>query len=312
MRDIGAIAACVFSIFLPLFTITLNVVIGWIAYRQGIFVVYIFGAVLYVYIDQWSAYSGGCRRPYLRELGFFWRAFKRYFPASILVDDTSQWPEDKLYLFIMHPHGIVSTSVWVNFIPDSVTWLHKNINYRMATLSVNFYIPFFRDFLLQCGFVPACRESLDACLMRGLSVAITVGGAQESLCVNEGIILHRRLGFVKLALRHGASLVPVYHFGERALYETWATPKGSYVDIVQRALKRWFHFTTPVFYGRYFFFPRAHPITTVIGKPIVVEKTENPSADCIKTLHKRYTDALIDLHERHRKDYNEPALVIVA
>ena len=52
---------------------------------------------------------------------------------------------------------------------------------------------------------------------------IAVGGATESLYSAPGtmdLVLHRRTGFVRVALQTGASLVPVINFGENELYNT--------------------------------------------------------------------------------------------
>jgi len=51
----------------------------------------------------------------------------------------------------------------------------------------------------------------------GSSITIVVGGAAESLSAHPGtadLTLKRRKGFIKLAIRTGASLVPVFSFGE--------------------------------------------------------------------------------------------------
>lgn len=48
-------------------------------------------------------------------------------------------------------------------------------------------------------------------------MTIVVGGAAESLSARPGtadLTLRRRLGFIKLAIREGADLVPVFSFGE--------------------------------------------------------------------------------------------------
>lgn len=51
----------------------------------------------------------------------------------------------------------------------------------------------------------------------GSSLTIVVGGAAEALSAHPGtadLVLKRRLGFIKLAMREGADLVPVFSFGE--------------------------------------------------------------------------------------------------
>lgn len=53
-------------------------------------------------------------------------------------------------------------------------------------------------------------------------MTIVVGGAAESLSARPGtadLTLKRRLGFIKLAIREGADLVPVFSFGENDVGE---------------------------------------------------------------------------------------------
>lgn len=62
---------------------------------------------------------------------------------------------------------------------------------------------------------PACANILSK--GAGTGIAIVVGGAAESLSAHPGtadLTLKKRYGFVKMAIREGADLVPVFSFGE--------------------------------------------------------------------------------------------------
>jgi 2-acylglycerol O-acyltransferase 2 len=51
----------------------------------------------------------------------------------------------------------------------------------------------------------------------GHAITIVVGGAAESLSAHPGtadLTLRKRFGFIKMAIREGADLVPVFSFGE--------------------------------------------------------------------------------------------------
>jgi 2-acylglycerol O-acyltransferase 2 len=51
----------------------------------------------------------------------------------------------------------------------------------------------------------------------GNAITIVVGGAAESLSAHPGtadLTLKKRFGFIKMAIREGADLVPVFSFGE--------------------------------------------------------------------------------------------------
>ena len=59
-----------------------------------------------------------------------------------------------------------------------------------------------------------------------------VGGASEALYHGDRpieLVLNRREGFVKLAIRHGTPLVPVFAFGENFMYDNVPSKKGSWL-----------------------------------------------------------------------------------
>ena len=62
--------------------------------------------------------------------------------------------------------------------------------------------------------------------------ALVVGGASEALYHGTKpveLVLNRRKGFVKLAIRYGTPLVPVFAFGEAFMYDSLPTKKGSFL-----------------------------------------------------------------------------------
>lgn len=99
--------------------------------------------------------------------------------------------------------------------------------------SVLFRIPLLREALLALGVREARAAVLDAALAGGASVVLSTGGVWEQThtdCAREQLITTPRLGFARLALRHGVPIVPSYAFGENQLYGT--------VDAFP-ALRRW-------------------------------------------------------------------------
>lgn len=144
------------------------------------------------------------------------------------------------------------------------------------------------------------------------AVVIVVGGAQEALYMRPGvykIVLKKRKGFVKLALRNGASLVPMFSFGELDLFDQPDNEPGT-------KLRRWQDFVKAVtgiaptkFIGRGFFqysyglIPRRKPLHLVIGRPIDVPKTPEPSDEMVDEYHQKFMDGLIDLFETNKVKY---------
>ena len=62
------------------------------------------------------------------------------------------------------------------------------------------------------------------------------GGALEALNLNTDetqirLILNRRKGFIKLALKHGVDLVPTFSFGENFIYDQTKTDTGNSIHM---------------------------------------------------------------------------------
>lgn len=157
------------------------------------------------------------------------------------------------------------------------------------TLKSNFFIPFFREIIMRLGCIDAESRTISACLSRGTSVLIMVGGAEEAFYARPGsvdLVLKKRKGFVRLALRAGAAIVPVYSFGENDLYDQVELPEGSWGRRLQEAFKRHTGVAMPLFRGRgilqysWGLLPRRVPLITVMGDPIDLPKIENVRTAC--------------------------------
>uniref|UniRef100_A0A914ZL40 diacylglycerol O-acyltransferase n=1 Tax=Parascaris univalens TaxID=6257 RepID=A0A914ZL40_PARUN len=132
------------------------------------------------------------------------------------------------------------------------------------------------------------------------------GGAEEALEARPGhniLTLRHRKGFVKVALQTGAQLVPMYSFGENNLFYQARNPKGSSLRKAQSFFKKMTGVSPALYYGSFFFWPRQVPIDTVIGTPIDVKRTANPSEEQINDLHRKYISRLIDLFESNKTKF---------
>ena len=64
---------------------------------------------------------------------------------------------------------------------------------------------------------------------KGLAAILVPGGALEALNSDEDkirLVLNRRKGFIKLALRFGVNLVPTFSFGENFIYDQVKAEQG--------------------------------------------------------------------------------------
>lgn len=237
------------------------------------------------------------------------------------------------YIFGYHPHGVISMGVMgiaatnalrnepyeppLKFLkplfhdPSKGERLFPGIGYIFPlTLTSQFAVPFFRDYLLGLGLTSSSAKNIRSIINNGdNSVCIVVGGAQESLLndmvgdtrvgigynghsdsdeegtsANEEkkkkqirLVLANRKGFVKLAIELGnICLVPTFAFGEADVYKLVTPEPGSWGHSFQHWMKRTFKFTLPFFSARgiflydFGFLPYRTPINIVVGRPIYV------------------------------------------
>lgn len=141
---------------------------------------------------------------------------------------------------------------------------------------------------------------------------LVVGGAQEALYARPGnhrIVLNKRKGFVKIAIQTGASLVPVFSFGEVDIFDQPPNEPGTKIRAYQDFVKRWTGIAPALFYGRglseksFGLIPYRRPITTVIGAPIEVTQNPKPSRDEVDALHQKFVEQLQKLFEDHKDKY---------
>ena len=59
-------------------------------------------------------------------------------------------------------------------------------------------------------------------IKKGIATVLVPGGARESLNGEKDqirLVLKKRKGFIKLAIKHGVPLVPTFSFGEQRVYD---------------------------------------------------------------------------------------------
>lgn len=159
------------------------------------------------------------------------------------------------------------------------------------------------------GLASVSRESCENILSQGGSngegmgrgITIVVGGARESLDAQPRslrLVLRRRKGFVKLAIRTGADLVPVLAFGENELYDQVQPDQHPFIHKLQLVVKKVLGFTVPLFHARGVFnydvgmMPYRRPLNIVVGRPIKVDQADKPSEGYVDELHDIYVKEL--------------------
>ncbi|KAK6054078.1 diacylglycerol acyltransferase [Cooperia oncophora] len=282
--------------------------------------------MLWFLYDRKSPQNGGYKNRWMIKCRYNdW--CNKYFPST--VHKTVDLPADRNYIFACHPHGIICFGLYSSFVSEFLgnqTRKFPDLRFVACTLRSNFYLMIRREWLLLTGFVDCSKESIRSALTRrstGQAVMIAVGGAEEALYARPGahvLKLLARKGFVRQALQYGASLVPVYTFGENEIYLQIDNPEGSLIRKFQMWIKSFIGVSMPLFYGRgllqlnFGFLPFRKPINTVVGAPIDVCKVSEPTDEEVERVHRQYCDALIDLFEQHKTQFGvskETKLILV-
>ncbi|NXQ04209.1 DGAT2 acyltransferase, partial [Vidua macroura] len=267
-------------------------------------------------IFDWDTPEKGGRRLSCLRRWTVWKYFRDYFPVKLVK--THDLSPSHNYIIGSHPHGILCVGAFCNFITGSTGFeeLFPGIRSFLTTLAGNFRLPVFREYLMSGGLFPVTRRAIGYLLSQkgtGNAVAIVIGGAAESLSCRPGVttlILKNRKGFVRMALRHGAFLVPSFSFGENDLFRQVVFEEGSWMRSIQRRFQKMMGFAPCLFYGRGLtscrsrgFLPYARPITTVVGEPVAVPKVENPSRELVDRYHELYICALLKLFNENKTKY---------
>ncbi|KAF6227349.1 hypothetical protein HO133_008793 [Letharia lupina] len=259
------------------------------------------------------------RSNFLRSLPI-WSLFASYFPARL--HRSALLAPTRKYIFGYHPHGIISHGAFAAFATEALGFsqLFPGITNTLLTLDSNFRVPLYREYTLSMGLASVSRESCENLLSRGgangegmgRGITIVVGGARESLDAQPHslrLVLKRRKGFVKLAIRTGADLVPVLAFGENELYDQVQPEQHPLIHKIQLVIKKVLGFTVPLFHARGVFnydvgmMPYRRPLNVVVGRPIKVQQASKPEETYVDELHDVYVKELERIWEEWKDEF---------
>ena len=282
-------------------------------------------ALYLLFIFSWDKRSITGTTPQLLRYSIVWDNVADYFPIELRK--TVDLDPGRKFVFGYHPHGVISMGALINFATDATGFaqLFPGLSVHVMTLRSNFLTPLLREFILHMGI---CEASLKACHTilkqgNGSAIMLAVGGAAEALDARPGSIeltLAKRKGFVRVAVATGASLVPVFSFGENELWNALPNPEGSNLRKLQNAMKKSFKFTFPAIHGRGLFnydfgwMPHRRKIVSVVGRPIDIEEAytgdlySGEGAALVDTIHAQYIQGLRELFEANKAAVGIPGM----
>jgi 1-acyl-sn-glycerol-3-phosphate acyltransferase len=213
------------------------------------------------------------------------------------------------YFYACHPHGVYSD---YRVLIDGM-FCDRGVHQRTLAATVLFRLPFVRELSLWTGCIDARRSVAEASLKRGDSLFVLPGGEAEQIRTKYGreiVYLKRRKGFIKLAIRQGVPVVPMYVFGVSDYYYTsdfLLAPRMWLTKNMQICIP----FSAGL--GGSPFCPLLTKTTVVFGEPLKFDQCEKPTDAQLDKAHGAFMDALTNLFDKHkdRLGYGDRKLEIV-
>jgi hypothetical protein len=248
---------------------------------------------------RWGLYSHAWTNR-LRSLPCFrWVAW--YFPVRLVKTVELPVVDDRPFIFAYHPHGVIGMGCCTALQTNACGFdrLFPSVPRRLGvTLSVCFWTPLYREWMLWMGLVHAERRTLLYHLQSGTSLILVPGGAREALLAAPGTSrLIRRRGFLRLAKDAQAYVVPCYGFGENDAFRTIQFQPGTVIRRVQNWLLSYGSVAFPLLASP---FCQPHPIDVIIGAPL-----DAAAFDSLDALEMAYWRALEQLYNEHRNAYHD-------
>lgn len=157
---------------------------------------------------------------FMHSFGSSWLNFSHN-AEEIFAEGT--FGEGKQYIMVWHPHGSFTIAA-LYFISNF--WARKypgGTPRYVCVAPLLLKIPFLSEYLILCNARSQELATFEGLLKTGATVAVQPGGLAEQVATDhqrEVIYFPRNVGFIRLALKHGTPLLPVYVFGENQLYKT--------------------------------------------------------------------------------------------
>lgn len=230
---------------------------------------------------------------------FIYTYHPSYYNGVQLIFEEGDLPESVQHrntFFSVHPHGAFCIG-WSMLVVCPA--MHP---VRFCFAPSLLASPFFRLFS-RCVGKPgsASKNKMNSYMRNGEDVALPPGGFEEATLASpsqDRVFIKKRFGFVKLALKHGYCIRPVYVFGEKDLFANvqgmWSTRlslNGMGVPAIL-VLGRWFFPLLP---------RNKANLYIVVGRPIILPQIKEPTRDDVALWHTRYIDELKRMFDEHKE-----------
>jgi 1-acyl-sn-glycerol-3-phosphate acyltransferase len=216
------------------------------------------------------------------------------------------------FMYVWHPHGFVSYVPTMMMGGMARDGFPHDRQWFGTCAPFLFNIPLLGEHITVSNARPVDRRSLESILGRGGTVAIQPGGIKEQAATRhdqEQAFFPKKLGFVRLAIKHGTPLMPLYLFGENQLYK-----RIDGMEWLTRIIYRLTGMTLPIVTAKWHL-PQAGmlPIATNVhiryGNPVDVGEPEpEPSDARVEEVFGRYLEELQHVFDANAGECLPPAV----
>jgi len=221
-------------LLLPLLFVVLPI---WLCVSDGwchVGVTWMIGYLSWFAVAHGSAKDGEGRPwPAFENWSLFARMFA-WFPMRLVA--TKALPPQQQCVFGVHPHGAFAFGRAMFGFCTRQLWdpAFGGVDFRVLVATAAFRVPIVREMWLWSHCIDASKPAAVRALQKKKSLLLHPGGIKEQMMTQRGkhcVCLKNRKGFIKLALQHGCSLVPICVFGESDLFHHWSLGRETRVWI---------------------------------------------------------------------------------
>ena len=233
------------------------------------------------------------------------RNITKYLSINFVWPRSCQRPalQDTPVIFCVVPHGVAPIGITA-YPLWSRLWNDRTCRWTAAPLVLK--IPLVGFFMKKIGYIPASQKPiLNTLTEKKQNVGVILDGIdgmfEEHSANVEIAVLKKRKGIVKIALKAGVPLVPVYGFGHSSLWTVVVDPFG-----FLKKLSHTMGASLTPFFGRWGWFlgpPRRIPVSVVLGNPVQCPQMAEPTQQDIDKYHQQLLDSYMELFETHKEAY---------
>lgn len=206
--------------------------------------------------------------------------------------------EGRKFIIAFQPHGVVSfcsLCSWVSAPPELRC-------VQTAVASVLLKVPILKNVMGIYGLTDASSKNICRIFQTGQGIkgciVLYVGGIAElfKTCKDEErLFIKSRKGFIKIALRQGVDVIPVYLFGNTSVLSVLKTG-------LLASLSRKMQVSVTYFWGKWFLpIPRDDKLLYVRGKPLGLPHIPEPTDGDVDHWHAKYVEEVSRLYNENKE-----------